>query len=319
MESKDYFIFLESGAALGGYRKHQMLPLISKSVNWIFCQCHGKCISGQNFLGENQKYSQTSGFRRNMIPNHQKFPSNLFLAAIFIIIIPQNVLTADYRLNHNPQFYVLNKLETHDIVFLGTRHKQPGILNFISELITALHNSGVNCIGLEITSDQQEKIDHYMKTGTGLSAINIHPQIDCPEYRNLFNILRTLDPNKKPAPIALDLPKSKYQEPISRDEWMARSIEKILKKNPKAKMLVVVGNNHILKKLDWQDHVPNPHRSIRENLSEKRSNLRMFSIGQIIGESVYDCDFREKFGSLDGAVAVDLDERFAGWKMGITQ
>jgi len=85
------------------------------------------------------------------------------------------------------------------------------------------------------------------------------------------------------------------------------------------KMLVVVGNNHILKKLVWQDHVPNPHRSIREYLSKKRRKLRIFSIGQIIGDSVFDCDFKKKFGGLDGAVAVDLDEGFAGWKMGVVE
>lgn len=45
----------------------------------------------------------------------------------------------------------------------------------------------------------------------------------------------------------------------------------------------------------------------------------MSSIGQTVGESVYECDFREKFGKLEGAVALDLDERFVGWKMGIVQ
>jgi hypothetical protein len=173
---------------------------------------------------------------------------------------------------------------------------------------------------LEITSDQQNKINNFLNTGAGLPEIAIHPQIDCQEYRNLFNVLRTLDPNKRPNPIALDLPKSKYNGKISRDEWMARSIENIFKENPKAKILVIVGNNHVLKKFDWQrDHVPNPHRSIREYLSEKRSTLRFFSIGQIIGDSVYDCDFRERFGGHNEKVAVDLDERFAGWKMGILQ
>jgi hypothetical protein len=42
----------------------------------------------------------------------------------------------------------------------------------------------------------------------------------------------------------------------------------------------------------------------------------MVSIGQVIGESVYKDDFRREFGPIDGAVAVDLDERFAGWKLG---
>ena len=58
---------------------------------------------------------------------------------------------------------------------------------------------------------------------------------------------------------------------------------------------------------------------VREYLSEKRRKLRIFSIGQIIGDSVYKDDFRREFGRLDGPVALDLDERFVGWKMGITQ
>jgi len=259
-------------------------------------------------------------FQRDMITNRQKFFSKLIHFLLFItIFIPQVHHAADYNLNHSPQSYILTKLQSHNIVFLGTRHKQPPILNFLSEIITALHDSGVTHIGLEIDSDQQGKIDQLMKTGAGLSNIQIHPQIDCPEYRNLFNVVRALHPNQRPAPIALDLPKSKYKEPISRDEWMATSIEKIFKKNPNAKMLVVVGDLHILKKLDWQDHVPNPHRSIREYLSEKRRRLRIFSIGQIIGDSVYEDDFREKFAVLDGTVAIDLDGRYAGWKLGITQ
>ncbi len=84
-------------------------------------------------------------------------------------------------------------------------------------------------------------------------------------------------------------------------------------------MLVVGGNNHVLKKLYWQDPVINKHRSIREYLSEKRRKLRMASIGQIIGDTVYKDDFRKRFRPIDGAVAVDLDERFAGWKLAITQ
>ena len=75
--------------------------------------------------------------------------------------------------------------------------------------------------------------------------------IDCRQYRDLFNIIRALDSKKRPTPIALDLPKSKYKGKISRDEWMAESIASVFESNSNAKMLVVVGNNHMLKKLDW--------------------------------------------------------------------
>jgi hypothetical protein len=107
---------------------------------------------------------------------------------------------------------------------------------------SGIHDFGNSQIGLEIVSDHQEKIDRSMKTGNGLSNIEVHSQIDCREYRNLFNLIGGQGPDKRPTPIALDLPKSKYGENISRDEWMAESIAIVLESNPNAKILVVVGN-----------------------------------------------------------------------------
>jgi hypothetical protein len=256
-----------------------------------------------------------------MMPHRYNVLSKLFSSVLIatFIVIPQKSGAVEYQINYDLRSYILKKFKAHDIVFLGTRHRQPPILNFISDLITVLHNAEVTHLGLEIESDQQGKIDQFMDTGAGSNDIRIHHQIDCPEYRNLFKVIRDLDSDKRPAPIALDLPKSKYKEKISRDEWMARSIAGVFESNSNAKMLVLVGNNHVLKKLDWEDHVPNPHRSMREYLSEKRGNLRIFSIGQIVGNSIYDCDFRERFSGYEGVVAVDLDERFAGWKLGIAQ
>jgi hypothetical protein len=54
-------------------------------------------------------------------------------------------------------------------------------------------------------------------------------------------------------------------------------------------------------------------------LSKTVGEFRIFSIGQVIGESVYEDDFRREFDHIDGAVAMDLDERFAGRKLGIVQ
>jgi len=82
-------------------------------------------------------------------------------------------------------------------------------------------------------------------------------------------------------------------------------------------MLVVVGNLHVLKVLNWQDHVPNKHRSIIEYLNDDMSGIRIFSICQLIDENPEECDFTQKFGSIDGSVAVDCDGRFDGWKFGI--
>jgi hypothetical protein len=74
---------------------------------------------------------------------------------------------------------------------------------------------------------------------------------------------------------------------------MAKTIATVFRTNPKAKMLVVVDSLDVLKRLDWQDKVPNQHRAIREFLSESLSGLKMFSVGQVIGESIYEDDFRK--------------------------
>ncbi len=213
-----------------------------------------------------------------------------------------------------PAKYLSSKLQKNDIVFLGTRHKQPLILKFIARVIPSLIGIGVTHIGLEIPSDQQANIDVYMKTGNELPDIQLQPLIDCPEYRNLFTVIRNLG---GPVPVAIDLPKSRYQNNISRDEWMAGSILELFQETPKAKVLVVVGNLHTLKKLDWEKHVPDKHLSIREYIHQQRPSTRMWSVGQLIGEDSAQCDFTRTYGPLPHAVALDLDDRHLGWKMGI--
>jgi uncharacterized iron-regulated protein len=217
------------------------------------------------------------GDQKTMKPIRYNFPSIFFYSSLLItifIIIPQTTKASDHNLYS--QSYILNKLQSNDIVFLGTRHNQPPILKFISIIITELHNTGVTHIGLEIASDQQGKIEQFMKTGAGLNDLQIHSQIDCQEYRNLFKVIKDLDPNKRPKLVGLDLPKSKYKKKISRDEWMAKMIAAVFDSNSNAKILVVVGNNHILKKLDLKDHVVNRHGSIRQYLSKNRGEFRIF-------------------------------------------
>jgi len=246
---------------------------------------------------------------------NKRLKISLFII-LFSLAFTSIVNGSDYKVNTNAQSYILEKLKTHHIIFLGTTHRKPAILKFLSELIPALHDAGVTHIGLEIAFDQQTKIDNFIQTEKKLSDIQIHPQIDCSEYSNLLAKLATLDPNIRPKTIALDLPTSKYCGEVSRDEWMAGSIVKVFHKNPKAKMLVVVGNLHVLKVLNWQDHVPNQHRLIYGYLKDIMPEIRIFSISQLIDENPEECDFTDVFGPIDGSVAIDCYRRFDGWKFG---
>ena len=242
---------------------------------------------------------------------------------IFLYILPFYLMCtsivngSDYGVNTNVQSFIINKLKTHHIVFLGTTHRKPAILQFLSELIPELHDAGVTHIGLEIAFNQQAKIDNFIKTGKKLSDIQIRPRIDCPEYRNLLVKLATIDPNIRPKTIALDLPTFKYPGKISRDKWMAGAIMKVFHKNPKAKMLVVVDNLHVLKVLNWQDHVPNQHKSIYRYLKSITPEFRIFTISQLIDENPEKCDFTDVFGHVEGSVVIDCDRKFDGWKFGI--
>ena len=81
---------------------------------------------------------------------------------------------------------------------------------------------------------------------------------------------------------------------------------------------MVVGGLHTLKKLEWEEHVPHKRKSIRQYIEERRPTTRMWSVGQLINENPDGCDFTKRFSSLPDAVALDLDKRYRGWKLGLT-
>ena len=59
--------------------------------------------------------------------------------------------------------------------------------------------------------------------------------------------------------------------------------------------------------------------SLMEYLVKLVPDLSMVSIGQVMDDSVYEDDFRREFGHIDGVVAIDVDEHYAGWKLGIVE
>jgi hypothetical protein len=79
----------------------------------------------------------------------------------------------------DPPPYVLEKLKSSDIVFLGMTHKRPVLLEFVRDLVPHLHEMGVTHLGLEIPSDQQRSIDRFLNTGESLDKIALHTQIEC--------------------------------------------------------------------------------------------------------------------------------------------
>jgi len=99
--------------------------------------------------------------------------------------------------------YVLEKCRRYDVVLLGTRHKKPEVLRFVSrrELEDAY-------VGLEIGTDQQAALDRFLDEGVGREEIMIHHALDCPEYHNLLDLLKGIRDKNRLKAVALDLPAS---------------------------------------------------------------------------------------------------------------
>jgi len=47
------------------------------------------------------------------------------------------------------------------------------------------------------------------------------------------------------------------------------------------------------------------------------TDLKEFSIGQLIDEDPDECDFTKTFGPIHSSVAIDCTERFTEWKIGV--
>lgn len=218
----------------------------------------------------------------------------------------------------NTRAYVLEKVAQHDIVFMGTTHKQPTILDFIADLLPRLHAAGVTHIAVEVASDQQGLIERYLTSGYGLADIDIHPSIDCPRYRYLFDIIRKIPSVERPEVVAIDLPFQRYNDAVNRDACMAANLEKIISTHPKAKIFAILGTFHVLRQLNWSRRVPNGHVAIRSLLSQNNPQLSMFSMAHILSQSDASCDFSRRLGPVPGMVAVDMAPLFDRWQLGLT-
>ena len=65
--------------------------------------------------------------------------------------------------------------------------------------------------------------------------------------------IKGIKPKVRPIPAKLGLPVVKYKVLINREEYIDQRIAKIFKSSPNAKMLFMIGNNHILK--SWNGRI----------------------------------------------------------------
>ena len=129
--------------------------------------------------------------------------------------------------------------------------------------------------------------------------------------------METIREHPAVSPWPIDLPASRFKDDISRNGYMAQRIFGLYRNNPSKKILVVVGNLYVLKKLDWEEGAGSKYRAVTEYLKEACPGVRVFSIGQVIGYDPDTCDFTKEFTPKAGVAALDCTREYSEWKLGI--
>jgi hypothetical protein len=145
------------------------------------------------------------------------------------------------------------------VLIVGETHRRqesPQLVVGIAEAY--LDAGGCLTIALEIGSDQQPVLDAAMREEQPVSAIRISPIIDHSAYREMLTSFMDLVRRGRCLRVrAVDAPE---RDTGSKDAWMAREIQALISSNP---VLVLVGNLHALKRLQWESGRDNPYLAER--------------------------------------------------------
>ena len=219
----------------------------------------------------------------------------------------------------NARAYLLKKCAESSVLFLGTTHKQPAILSMIADVLPDLTQTGVTHLALEIASDQQESMDAFLDGIDTDLEVKLAAAIDCPQYRKIFQILKALPAEKRPKVRAVDLPLERFGGAITRDQWMADQLDRLFQTDDARKIVAIFGSLHVFRQLDWESDADVKPPSIRSQLAYRYPDADLISIINIVGDPESECDFGRWFFRGDTPMAFDLDSRFAGWRLGVSQ
>ena len=165
----------------------------------------------------------------------------------------------------NPASYLAEKAASHRLILLGTRHDNKQIHDLISDILPGLvKKEGITTLFVEIPSNQQGVIDRFTKGLCPVSDIKIHEIIASHAYLKLIAGAKALGMDI----IAID---NDENSQVTRDQWMASRVSDYLATHPGSKGLVIVGNSHVFKNVEWSH---DGHLSMADYLKP----LRPFSI-----------------------------------------
>jgi len=167
---------------------------------------------------------------------------------------------------------ILDKIKPYGITIIGETHKHPESVTLFQSLISNhLKQNKCLTVGLEIASNQQAIIDKIKQGRAVVSDIDIPSMIDHPPYRKMIaNLVKLQRINECLKLVAID---AGDDINLRRDEWMAIKLAEQVGDIP---VLVLLGNLHSLKKVDWDLSMTKGSPYVAEILSSQGYNLKAY-------------------------------------------
>ncbi len=145
----------------------------------------------------------------------------------------------------SPALYLAEKVASHRLILLGTRHDNNQIHELIFDILPGLvKEAGITTLFVEIPSSQQGVIERFRKGFCPASDIKIHEIIASHAYLKIIARAKDLGMDI----IAID---NDENGQVTRDQWMASHISDYIAHHPGSKGLVIVGNCHVYKNIEW--------------------------------------------------------------------
>ncbi len=239
-------------------------------------------------------------------------PESLVLAGANTSLANDSTLISYVNQNkQNPTYYLMSKLRDNDVILLGERHNHSHQLEMVKSFIRRLSEELPSTIlALEISSDEQNTINYFLETGTGLEEIKFPPHLSNPLYKNLLITARESGIKV----LAIDMPPRVFKNTkITRDEYMANTLTAEIEETNKAcKIFVLVGSIHTIKApIEWLT-ADNSHKYLGLLLNNKNPELKVTSIYQEISKP--DSDIDKSLSTFEECIACNIGEPFSLYK-----
>lgn len=179
----------------------------------------------------------------------------------------------------DPLSFVQQALSQHQIVFLGDIHPiaEPKLL--VAQLIRGQNSQySIDLLALEVASEQQEWIDHYLASQPEDTSILLkHPRTlrshwgVSLEYLGIYRAVyhwNAKHPAHRVHILAADLrgwpiaPLTEHMATggfVNRDVWMAQGFEKVVREHPEWRVLIFMGGYHGLKEIGGEVRLGRVH------------------------------------------------------------